>query len=163
MPIPRRRAQGSDELDRAKRYLLRLLRYRPRSHTEAETRLRRRDYPDEIIKEVLTWAQDVGMIDDQVFARLWIADRLERRPCGTSLLRHELREKGVSPDIIERALEQAELDEEALVRSLAKERLERYRDLSPEEQERKTIAFLSRRGFSPALSRRVLRELIGRP
>lgn len=163
MPIPRRRAQGSDELDRAKRYLLRLLRYRPRSRTEAESRLRQRGYSDELIEKILTWAGDMGMIDDQAFARLWIADRLERRPCGISLLRHELREKGVSPDIIERALEQAELDEEALVRSLAKERLERYRDLSPEEQERKTIAFLSRRGFSPALSRRVLRELIGRP
>ena len=102
------------------------------------------------------------MIDDEAFAKLWIADRLAHRPRGKAMLRRELREKGVSLDIIERALEQAELDEEALVRSLAAERLQRYGDRSWEERERKTFAFLSRRGFPLALSRKVLQELLGR-
>ena len=151
------------ESDEAKDYLLRLLRYRPRSRFEAESRLRRRGYSNEVIQEVLTWAEGSGLIDDEAFARLWVADRLERRPCGRALLRRELREKGVSPEIIEGALEGAELDEETLVRSLAAERLKRYRDGSWEERGRKTLAFLSRRGFPPSLSRKVLRELLGRP
>ncbi|MFQ6033771.1 MAG: regulatory protein RecX, partial [Candidatus Bipolaricaulia bacterium] len=100
--------------DEAKQYLLRLLRYRPRSRAEAESRLRKRGYSDELIREILTWAEDMGMIDDEAFAKLWIADRLERRPRGRALLRRELREKGVSPGLIERALDRAGMDEEAL-------------------------------------------------
>ncbi|MFQ6117201.1 MAG: regulatory protein RecX [Candidatus Bipolaricaulia bacterium] len=147
--------------DEAKQYLLRLLRYRPRSRAEAESRLRKRGYSDELIREILTWAEDMGMIDDEAFAKLWIADRLERRPRGRALLRRELREKGVSPGLIERALDRAGMDEEALARSLAAERLERYRKLSPEERRRRTLALLARRGFPFELSRRVLRELLG--
>ncbi|MFQ6118189.1 MAG: regulatory protein RecX [Candidatus Bipolaricaulia bacterium] len=153
MPRPK------NEPDEAKRYLLQLLRYRPRSRAEAESRLRSRGYPNETISEVLAWAQNFGMIDDEAFARLWVADRLERRPCGIALLRRELRGKGVTSDIIERVLAQAEPDEEALARRLAAERLARYRDEAREEGKRKTFAFLLRRGFSPSLSRRVLREL----
>jgi len=152
--------RSDDEFSKAKRYLLRLLRYRPRSRFEAEARLKRRGYPNETIHEVLAWAGDMGMIDDQAFARLWIADRQEHRPCGIFFLRHELREKGVSPDIIEGALEWAELDEEVLIRKLAAERLKLYRDRPPQERERKTFALLARRGFPPELSRRVLRELM---
>lgn len=149
------------ETDGAKQYLLRLLRYRPRSRFEAESRLRKRGYSDRAIGEVLAWAEGRGMIDDEAFARLWIADRLERRPRGASLLRRELREKGVPQEIIDRALEQADLDEEALAHSLAAERLERYHDMPSEERGRRTLAFLSRRGFPPSLSRKVLRELLG--
>jgi len=152
--------RSDDEFSKAKRYLLRLLRYRPRSRAEAEARLKRRGYLNETIQEVLAWAGDMGMIDDQAFAKLWIADRLERRPCGRALLRRELRGKGIPPEIIAGALEQVKLDEEALARSLAAERLKRYRDLSPEEQGRRTLALLARRGFPPELSRRVLQELL---
>lgn len=152
--------RGDDELDKAKRYLLRLLRYRPRSRFEASSRLRRRGYADEVIQGVLVWAEDTGLIDDQAFARLWIADRLERRPCGVLMLRRELREKGVSPDVIEGALNQAGVDEEALARRLARGRLKLHHDRPPQEQERRTFTFLRRRGFPPELSRRVLRELM---
>jgi regulatory protein len=150
----------SDELDGARRYLLRLLRYRPRSRAEAESRLRQRGYPDEVIKEILVWAESSGLIDDEAFAKLWITNRLQHRPSGIALLRHELRRKGIALELIERVLRGARVDEEALVRELAVERLERYRGLSPEEQRRRTLAFLTRRGFPPGLSRKVLQELL---
>jgi len=150
----------SDELGGARRYLLRLLRYRPRSRGEAASRLRRRGYSDGIIEEVLLWAEGSGLIDDGAFAKLWIADRLERRPCGKALLRRELRGKGVALELIEQALREAEVDEEALARGLATERLKRYSELPSAEQRRRVLAFLVRRGFSPELSRRVLQGLL---
>lgn len=149
----------SEELDEAKQYLLRLLRYRPRTRFEAETRLSRRDYSSKTVTETLSWAERIGLIDDEAFARLWIADRREHHPRGIFMLRRELRQKGVPPEIIEGALKQAELDEEALIRRLAAERLARLSDRSWKEQERKTLAFLSRRGFPLSLSRKVLQEL----
>jgi regulatory protein len=150
---------SEDEPEEARRYLLRLLRYRPRSRAEAEARLRRRGYSAQTIARTLSWAEEAGLLDDALFAKLWIADRLEHRPCGALLLRRELQERGVPPEIIEAALAQAGLDEEELVRELAEERFARYRDLPPEERRARLLAFLGRRGFPASLCARVLREL----
>lgn len=151
--------EAEPEESQARKYLLRLLRYRPRSRAEAEARLRRRGYSTKAIADTLTWAEEAGLLNDAAFAKLWVADRLERRPCGASLLRRELRERGVSPEAIEEALAQAGLDEEELARALVEERSARYRALPPEERRARLLAFLSRRGFPAPLCARVLREL----
>ncbi len=153
--------RSKDEPGEARRYLLRLLRYRPRSRAEALDRLRRRGYSAETIAQTLAWAEGAGLVDDTLFAKLWIADRLEHRPCGKILLRRELGERGVPLEIIEEALAQAGLDEEELARGLAKERSARYHDLPPEERRARLLALLSRRGFPASLCARVLRELTG--
>lgn len=151
--------KADEKLEQAKQYLLRLFRYRPRTRFEAEARLRKRDYSSRTVTETLVWAERIGLIDDEAFARLWIADRLANRPRGIFLLRRELRQKGVSSELIERALEQAQVDEEALAHRLAAEQLGRLSEGSWKEREPKTLAFLSRRGFPLSLSRKVLREL----
>lgn len=152
-------SEAEPEETRARRYLLQLLRYRPRSRAEAEDRLRKRGYSAKTIVVTLAWAEEAGLLDDAAFAKLWIADRLAHRPCGASLLRRELRERGIPPEAIEEALAQAGLDEEGLARELAEERSARYRDLPPEERQEKLLAFLSRRGFPAPLCARVIREL----
>ena len=151
--------RSESELEGAKRCLIRLLRYRPRSSFEVERHLRQRGYSSRSIEEVLAWAEQAGLLDDQAFARLWIADRLARRPTGRALLERELREKGISAQIIEEALARAELDEEALARQLANERWARYRHLSEEECRVRVFNFLRRRGFSSRTSSKVVEEL----
>ncbi|MGQ9478050.1 MAG: regulatory protein RecX [Candidatus Bipolaricaulia bacterium] len=151
--------RSEDEPEEARKYLLRLLRYRPRSRAEALDRLRRRGYSAETIAQTLAWAEEAGLLDDALFAKLWIAERLEHRPCGKILLRRELIERGIPPEIIEEALERAGLNEEELARGLAKERSARYRNLPAEEQRAKLLALLSRRGFPASLCARVLHEL----
>jgi regulatory protein len=151
------RSEG--QLEEAKHQLIRLLRYRPRSSLEARTHLRERGYSSRTIQEVLAWAQEAGLLDDRAFARLWVADRMERRPSGRVLLERELREKGISAEIIEEALAEAGLDEEALARELSVERAERYRHLSEEECRARVFAFLRRRGFSSRISSKVVQEL----
>ncbi|MCR4404463.1 MAG: RecX family transcriptional regulator [Candidatus Acetothermia bacterium] len=151
--------RSEDELEQAKRQLIRLLRYRPRSLLEARAHLRQRGHSNRTIDAVLAWAEESALVDDQAFARLWVADRLARRPSGKALLERELREKGVSAEIIERVLAEAGLEEEALARELAAERAERYRHLSEEERRARVFAFLRRRGFSSRVATKVVEEL----
>lgn len=150
---------ADEALSRARHDLERLLRYRPRSLREAEQRLLRKGFSSEIVRQVLAQAQERGWLDDEAFAKLWISDRLLTKPKGARALRSELRAKGVPDQMIERALERAELDETALARQLLQARLARYAADDPQSRERKLTAFLARRGFAYQVIRTVLREL----
>lgn len=145
----------SDE-ERARAYLLRLVKHRPRSRYEVLTRLQQRGFAQEIIESVLEQAARAGILDDAKFAQLWVEDRLARRPRSRRMLERELRAKGVAPELIERALAHADLDEEALVKQLIAERLPRLRSLDEPTRWRRLVGFLHRRGFSEKTIRRVL-------
>jgi regulatory protein len=146
------------EEERARAYLLRLLKHRPRSRYEALTRLQQRGFAHETIESVLEQAARAGILDDATFAQLWVEDRLARRPRSRRALERELRAKGVAPELIERALAHAELDEEALVKQLIAERFPRLRALDAATRVRRLVGFLRRRGFSEKTIRRVLRK-----
>jgi regulatory protein len=146
-------------LARARHDLERLLRYRPRSRYEAEQRLEQKGHGAETISEVIAEAERRGWLNDETFAKLWIADRLLSKPKSARALRRELTAKGVSKETIERELTKVDLDEGILARELAEQRWARYADLEPLERERKLAAFLMRRGFAPPLVRATLHQL----
>lgn len=144
------------EEERARAYLLKLLKHRPRSRHEAFVRLQQKGFSEEIVESVLEQAARAGVLDDAKFAQLWVEDRLARRPRSRRMLERELRAKGVAPEHIQRALARAGLDEEALVRELIAERSPRLRSLDEQTRRRRLVGFLRRRGFSERIIRRAL-------
>jgi regulatory protein len=149
------------EEERARAYLLKLFRYRPRSRYEAFVRLRQKGFSEAVVTSVLEEAARAGILDDAKFAQLWIADRLARRPRSRRLLERELQKLGVAPEEIQKALGRVELDEEALAKQLVAEHVWKMRSLDEKARQRRLIGFLRRRGFSERLIRRALRELEG--
>lgn len=109
---------------------------------------------------MLSDAESRDLIDDEKFAKLWVSDRLARKPKGKRALRAELRAKGVADEIITRALAEADLDERTLLRELAQERWRRLGKEDLQSRYRKTAAFLSRRGFSMSDVQEVLEEML---
>ncbi len=156
-------ARGNDERAKARERLLRLLKYRPRSVAEARRRLERAGFPPDVVEAVIEEARARGWLDDEAFARLWIRDRLQRKPMARSLLVRELRAQGLPDGAIEQALakEAADWDEAQAIRELAEERLLRYQGLGldPRTLERRLYSFLRRRGFPTQAIRRALDEL----
>jgi len=146
-----------DPLGQVRDHLKRLIRLRPRSVKEARLRLRRAGFPSDVIESVIEEAADRGWLDDEAFAKLWVRDRLLTKPRSRALLKKELLSKGVSREIIERLLAEAELNEEKLIRDLIERRGDRYQGLDPETRKRRLYAFLRRRGFSAQAIRRALR------
>jgi regulatory protein len=155
----REEANDKDKVKEAWNYLHCLLRYRPRSKKEAELRLRRRGFPFDVISYVLSCAKEGGLIDDEAFAKLWITDRIQRKPKGKKALAAELKSKGISEEIIKRAFAEIKIDEGALIRELVALRLERYKGESKEDRCRKTVAFLLRRGFPGPLVYKAVGEI----
>ncbi len=149
------------EEERARAYLLKLFRCRPRSRYEAFVRLCQKGFSQAVVESVVEEAVRAGILDDAKFAQLWIEDRLARRPRSRRLIERELQELGVAPEEIQKALRCVELDEEALAKQLIAERVSKMRSLDERVRQRRLISFLRRRGFSERVIWRALHEIEG--
>ena len=78
----------------------RFLEVRPRSVDEVRRRLRDAGYRAELVDGAIERLTDLGMLDDEAFARAWVESRDRARPRGERALRSELRRKGVVDAIV---------------------------------------------------------------
>jgi len=82
------------------------------------------------------------------------------KPMGKRMMARELYQKGISRDIIEKALEQVdETEEEQAALILAKKYIKRYEKLQGKERLYKIGQALARRGFEWELIQRVCNKL----
>jgi len=140
---------------------LRLLRERPRSVSEVRQRLERRGHDDDAIEGAIRSALDGGLLDDRAFAKLWVTDRLWHHPLSRAAVAQELHAKGVDRSIVEATLTEwyPAAREVELARELASSRLARLRAVDPERRRNRTVNYMMRRGFSRALSCRIVRQI----
>lgn len=148
-------------LARARNNAWALLRQRPRSEHEIRARLKLKGYDDTAVDKVVSDLEKLGDIDDVKFARLWVESRMHMNPAGDVVLKHELREKGVSDSIIEATLnEKAEkYDEYEVAFSMAKDQFERFKKLDRKKASKRVYDFLMRRGFKYDTIRRIIETL----
>ena len=144
-----REMELADGVARAMTEAHRLVDHRMRTRRELAVRLGSRGRPEDVVAEVLDRLENVGLIDDGRFARQWIEERLRSRPVGLSLLRRELRQKGIDAEVIEAALEESASGEGETGRAYEALRRQTYRyaRLDRDAAHRRMVAFLGRRGF----------------
>jgi len=137
---------------RAKAEALRFVNYRMRTRKELVRKLSTRGWPDRVIQAVVTRLEELEMVDDARFARLWIDERMRNKPMGQSLLRRELKSKGIDETIIHAAMEQwsGQDQEKERAGEILRRQSHRYARLDRKTAERRMIAFLARRGFGYA-------------
>ncbi len=145
---------------RARAYAFLLLKYRQRSENEISLRLEKKKFSQETIKETLSFLRKKNYIDDNVFARVWIKERLAKA-IGPLKLKQELKLKGIEKQVIEDNLREAketysELD---TVRELAESRFSRFKNLPFSIAQRRIYGYLLRRGFSPEIIIDVFNQL----
>jgi regulatory protein len=124
---------------------LRLLSYRSRSAGEVASRLRRHGHREEVVEEVLGRLEELGYIDDAVFARELARER--SRGYGARRVLEELRKKGVDREVAREAVDReyagrSELEE---ARDLASRRYNNRE--GSDAQARRVYGFLRRRGY----------------
>ncbi len=154
MEIDKNRAQ-------AKNNAYSLLRVRPRSEFEITQRLKLKGYDDSTITQTVNGLKRRGELDDEKFSRFWVDSRMHLNPVGDCLLRHELKEKGVSDSIIEATLsyKAKTVDEYKVAFSMAKERFERFKKLDRRKAMKRVYDFLLRRGFKYDTVRKIIEEI----
>lgn len=124
---------------------LRLLSHRARSEQELRTRLAMRGIPAPVAEEEVARLRQVGLVDDEKFAKSWVEDRKRSAPRGRRLLRYELAGRGVHSEAIEEATTGIDDRETALELARGKARGTLMADYKTFVT--KVGAFLQRRGF----------------
>jgi regulatory protein len=135
-----------DDYAKAYDHAVRFLGFRARSQAEIERYLGDKGYPADVIVATIERLVNAHYLDDEEFARLWLAERARFRPRGQAALHYELKQKGLSAELIESAL--AGVDEDNLAWSAVESKLLRWQTLDEPELRQKMIGFLSRRGFN---------------
>ena len=148
-------------LARARNNAYALLRQRPRSVYEIRNRLKLKGYDEDVIEEVVASLKKIDELDDKKFAHVWVESRMHANPMGDVVLRHELKEKGVSDPIIEATLAEKALkyDEYEVAFSMAKERFDRFKKLDRQKAMKRVYDFLQRRGFKYDVIRKITENL----
>lgn len=137
--------KAQDERNRAFDRAVQFLSYRPRSRVEVERYLRGKSIDEVVRDDVIARLERAKYLDDEAFARFWLENRERFRPRGERALRYELRQKGVSDEIIAHVL--SDLDDEASAWRAVEGRLFRWANLPGDEFRQKVVGYLSRRGF----------------
>jgi regulatory protein len=156
------RLEVAAQAEQAMRAAMRLIDARPRSAAELRQRLRRKEFPPEVAEQAVARLGELGLVDDAAFSRMLIESRQSFRLRGQIAIRDELRRKGVSRDVVDSALADADDPEAEQERAMAVARnaLRRYAD-APDRLtfQRRLGGLLQRRGFSLNLIRPILGTL----
>jgi len=141
-----------DESEVAFQRAVRYLGIRPRSSAEIALYLKRKEFDEDLVVEVVRRLHEKGYLNDEAFAQYWVDNRNRFRPRGAQALRQELRQKGVERETIDATLE--EQDEEGAAWAAIEGKVDRWGDLEKIEFEQKAMGFLARRGFRFDVCRR---------
>ncbi|MEO3863450.1 regulatory protein RecX [Acrocarpospora sp. B8E8] len=140
---------------------MRLLTLAPRTRAQLAEALRKREVPEDVAEAVLERFSEVGLIDDEAFAAAWVSSRHTGRGLARKALAQELRHRGVPEDTVKDAVQQLDPDEEVeTARRLVARKLPGTRNSDPQARTRKLVGMLARKGYSPALAFRIVREAL---
>jgi regulatory protein len=128
--------------------LLRFASLRPRSEREVNGWLTRKKVHQSLHKELFNRLKHLELIDDTAFAKWWIEQRQAFRPKGKRGLEAELRQKGISREIITEILAETPLNEEKVARDLIEKKAYKWKNLPAREAKIKKSRYLAGKGFS---------------
>ena len=149
----------------------RFLEARSRSVAEVRRRLTGAGYREDLVNGAIERMTELGMLDDDAFARAWVESRDRARPRGERAIREELRLKGVDRAVIDDVLtdrrdaaQDSRTDDDgpaptpdrlAAERLMARNARALARVLDPRQRRQRAYALLARHGFDPETCREV--------
>ena len=154
-------APPADPVDVARQICLHQLEHAPRTRAELAAVLRRKGVEDDVAEQVLSRFAEVGMIDDALFAQMWVTSRHRGRGLAGRALSQELRRKGVADETAAEAVATLDPDVElATARSLVERRLRTTAGLPTDARVRRLAGMLARKGYPAGTAFRVVREAL---
>lgn len=150
--------RNEDDLIKAVDRAARFIAYRPRSEKEVRRNLSDHDVDDAVVDGAIERLYGLGYLDDRAFAAFWIKDRLTFKPASPRALRYELRQKGISDEIIAECLAEVEADDAAY--RAAQSQVRKLSRLDKQGFRTKLSGFLQRRGFSYSETRTAVERTI---
>lgn len=134
--------QAESEIERAQEKALNLLERQKYTKKQIITKLKSKGYLPRTIDKVVNKLEEYGYISDEDYAGSFIRSTKNK---SVKELRYSLMLKGVKDEIVEKAIGDAEINEEETILKLA-EKFMKYKENSSENR-KKLLAYLYRKGF----------------
>jgi regulatory protein len=161
-PDPVADGPDADPESVARKILLDALTGQARSRRELRDKLAKRQVPDELAERLLDRFAEVGLVDDEAFARSWVESRQRSRGLARRALAQELRRKGVDDETARTALDDLDPAQEDLAaRRLVAKKARTMHGLAPAVATRRLVGMLARKGYPPGLAFRIVRDELG--
>ena len=147
-----RKIQREEGRFAVKSYLMKLLARRDHARKELLTKAGRKDYPKEVVLDILDELEEKGYINEESFAEKFTADKFKLNQWGPSKIKAHLYKKGISKHIIEKSIgnyfEDLELKE--TYKNLVLKRKRRFlKEENLLKRKKKIFDYLNRKGFKP--------------
>lgn len=153
---------NNPDYEKAKNQVFRFLSYRERSIKEVRDYLQeRKGYNEEVTEAVIRRMIDLDYLNDRRFVSLWVKDRANSGRRGPNLLKKELQEKGISPELIEDIVE-IEFDsgrELEVACQLARKKVQTYL-AKPEKARARLWRYLESKGFRYSTIKNVVYQVL---
>lgn len=142
---------------------LQFLKNRPRSEKEVRDNLVKKKTPREQIDIIVGVLKQQKFLNDHEFAKWWIEQRTQFRPKGWRVIELELKQKGISDEIIksfgEEKREESELDK---AKKIVERHSAKYKGLTRQELYVKLGGYLGRRGFGYDIIKACIDDVMGK-
>lgn len=143
----------------ARKILLDQLTGQARSRSELAGKLAKKGVPDALSERLLDRFEEVGLVDDEAFARAWVQSRQPGKGLARRALAQELRRKGVDDEVAQVALDEVDPDDEVeAARALVRRKLRTAARLDRDVAVRRLTGMLARKGYPSGVCFRVVRE-----
>jgi len=148
------------ETERARSIALASLNSAPRTRHQLEQKLSTRKVDEEVARAVLDRLTEVGLIDDESYARAWVSSR-QRKAISRYAIKLELQRKGIAVDIIDSVLAEVDGQDEIDAAGIFVERKAfSLRRLPPDVLKRRLTGMLCRKGYPPGVAYDIVRRVL---
>jgi len=116
---------------------------------------------DELVEEIMTKLKEEKFIDDERYVKAYISDKFRLNKWGKIKMRHYLKAKGLSNNLIEAGLNEINDDQykKVLIATL-KEKARKVKSDDKFDKMGQIIRFAQNRGFEPEIIHRYLSEVV---
>ena len=146
---------------------LRFLSFRPRSEKEIRDYFKIKNQKskikidEKIIESIIKKLKENKFINDEEFVKWWIEQRTRIKPRASRLIKFELKQKGISDELIQNSELRIKNDfEKAMV--LAEKRMPRYKNEEPKKVYEKMSRFLASKSFDYDIIKQVIDQVLSK-
>lgn len=147
---------------------LRYLQIRPRSEKEIRDYFKKKKVNEQMVDLVVVKLKEQKFLNDEAFAAMWVRSRTEFKPKGWRLIKLELKQKGISEEIIKnlearsKDLGEDKRDELTLAKDILERKRKKFEAMDRGERFRKAGSLLARRGFALDDIKKAIEEVFGK-
>lgn len=148
-----------DEINFGKKVAYRFLNYKPRSEKEVRTKLKGHKLSDESIDKILDSLKEFKFVDDELYAKMYIENKVSLKPEGRMSLKLKLAQKGIEKETSEKTVEENYTEETEFQKALdlVTKYKKKVKAKTQIEKKQKCYRHLLSKGFSYDLISRVLK------